>query len=114
MEYELKTFRDAFRAQIETLNTRLQQAYLEKNTLSLNMEQVASKLAESEKAFASIQKEINELNSQIAEINTNKDQLADNNKKHEAAKVQCEEMIKELESKHRVSLQQQIQRFLNC
>ena len=63
------------------------------------MEQVASKLAESEKAFASIQKEINELNSQIAEINTNKDQLADNNKKHEAAKVQCEEMIKELETK---------------
>ena len=63
------------------------------------MEQVASKLAESEKAFASIQKEINELNSQIAEINTNKDQLADNNKKHEAAKVQCEEMIKELEAK---------------
>ena len=51
------------------------------------------------KAFASIQKEINELNSQIAEINTNKDQLADNNKKHEAAKVQCEEMIKELEAK---------------
>ena len=49
--------------------------------------------------FASIQKEINELNSQIAEINTNKDQLADNNKKHEAAKVQCEEMIKELEAK---------------
>ena len=99
LDEELKTSRDALRAQIETLNTRLQQAYLEKNTLSLNMEQVASKLAESEKAFASIQKEINELNSQIAEINTNKDQLADNNKKHEAAKVQCEEMIKELETK---------------
>ena len=99
LDEELKTSRDALRAQIETLNTRLQQAYLEKNTLSLNMEQVASKLAESEKAFASIQKEINELNSQIAEINTNKDQLADNNKKHEAAKVQCEEMIKELEAK---------------
>ena len=99
LDEELKTSRDALRAQIESLNTRLQQAYLEKNTLSLNMEQVASKLAESEKAFASIQKEINELNSQIAEINTNKDQLADNNKKHEAAKAQCEEMIKELEAK---------------
>lgn len=99
LDEKLKTSRDALRAQIESLNTRLQQAYLEKNTLSLNMEQVASKLAESEKAFASIQKEINELNSQIAEINTNKDQLADNNKKHEAAKVQCEEMIKELEAK---------------
>ena len=99
LDEELKTSSDALRAQIESLNTRLQQAYLEKNTLSLNMEQVASKLAESEKAFASIQKEINELNSQIAEINTNKDQLADNNKKHEAAKVQCEEMIKELEAK---------------
>lgn len=99
LDEELKTSRDALRVQIESLNTRLQQAYLEKNTLSLNMEQVASKLAESEKAFASIQKEINELNSQIAEINTNKDQLADNNKKHEAAKVQCEEMIKELEAK---------------
>ncbi len=99
LDEELKTSRDALRTQIETLNTKLQQAYLEKNTLSLNIEQVASKLAESEKAFASIQKEINELNSQIAEINTNKDQLADNNKKHEAAKVQCEEMIKELEAK---------------
>ena len=80
------------------------------------MEQVASKLAESEKAFASIQKEINELNSQIAEINTNKDQLADNNKKHEAAKVQCEEMIKELEAKAieaQSKLARQIRRYLN-
>ncbi len=41
---------------------------------------------------------MNELNSQISEINRNKDQLADNNKRQEEAKkLLCEEKIKELE-----------------
>jgi chromosome segregation protein len=98
LDQQLKTDRDQLRGLIDTLNGQLQKAYLEKNTLTLNIEQVSSRLAESAKAFSSIQKEISELNNQINDINTNKDQLADNNKKHESAKVTCEERIKELEA----------------
>ena len=51
LDEELKTARDALRAELERLNADLQQAYLEKNTISLNMEQISSKLEESAKSF---------------------------------------------------------------
>lgn len=97
LDEELKTARDSLRSLIDTLNTDLQEAYIEKNTLTLNIEQVSAKLVESANAFSSIKKEIGELNHQIAEINNNKEQLADNNKRHLEAKDTCEQRIKELE-----------------
>ncbi len=97
LDESLKTNRENLRTEIEQLNTKLQEQYLSKNTLSLNIEQVSARLEESERAFASIKKEIDELNKQIAEINNNKDQLEENNKKHQAAQVECEKRIEELE-----------------
>lgn len=99
LDEELKTQRESFRAEIDSLNVYLQKAYIEKNTLTLNIEQVSSRLSESNNAFSSIQKEINELNNQVIEINSNKSKLYDDSKKHEDAKASCEERINELTEK---------------
>ena len=69
-----------------------------KNTLTMSLNQVKEKLAESEMMTASIEKEMSELNNQIAEINNNKNSLADNNKKHEAMRLEAEARVDELES----------------
>ncbi len=98
LDEELKTSRDELRALIDNLNSELQKDYLEKNTLTLNIEQVSEKIEEQEKASLSIQKEINELDSQIKEINKNKSELEENNKKHQAAKTVCEKRVEELET----------------
>ena len=63
----------------------------------MSIDQVKEKLAESEKVFASIEKEVAELNNQITEINNNKNSLADNNKKHEAMRLEAEARVEELE-----------------
>ncbi len=98
LDEELKTSRDSLRTDIEELNVKLQKAYLEKNTLTMNIEQVNTRIQEAENAFASIEKEVNELNNQVKEINHNKNNLADNNKQHEDNKKECEARIEELET----------------
>lgn len=98
LDEKLKVQRDQLRTDIDKFNAELQQAYLRKNTLTMSIDQVKEKLAESEKVLVSIDKEISELNSQISEINNNKDSLADNNKKHEQMRIEAEARIDELES----------------
>ncbi len=98
LDEKLKAQRDQLRTDIDKFNAELQQAYLRKNTLTMSIDQVKEKLAESEKVLVSIDKEISELNSQISEINNNKNSLADNNKKHEQMRIEAESRIDELES----------------
>ena len=98
LDEELKTSREQLRQDIDKYNSELQKAYLMKNTLTMSLNQVKEKLAESEKMTASIEKEMSELNNQIAEINNNKNSLADNNKKHEAMRLEAEARVDELES----------------
>lgn len=98
LDEKLKAQRDQLRTDIDKFNAELQQAYLRKNTLTMSIDQVKEKLAESEKVLVSIDKEISELNSQISEINNNKNSLADNNKKHEQMRIEAEARIDELES----------------
>lgn len=98
LDEKLKVQRDQLRTDIDKFNAELQQAYLRKNTLTMSIDQVKEKLAESEKVLVSIDKEISELNSQISEINNNKNSLADNNKKHEQMRIEAEARIDELES----------------
>lgn len=98
LDEKLKVQRDQLRTDIDKFNAELQQAYLRKNTLTMSIDQVNEKLAESEKVLVSIDKEISELNSQISEINNNKNSLADNNKKHEQMRIEAEARIDELES----------------
>ena len=97
LDAQLKTSRDQLRQDIDKYNSELQQAYLKKNTLTMSIEQVKEKLAESERVFVSIEKEVAELNNQITEINNNKNSLADNNKKHEAMRLEAEARVEELE-----------------
>ncbi len=97
LDAQLKTSRDQLRQDIDKYNSELQQAYLKKNTLTMSIDQVKEKLAESERVFVSIEKEVAELNNQITEINNNKDSLADNNKKHEAMRLEAEARVEELE-----------------
>ena len=98
LDEKLKAQRDQLRTDIDKFNAELQKAYLRKNTLTMSIDQVKEKLAESEKVLVSIDKEISELNSQISEINNNKNSLADNNKKHEQMRIEAESRIDELES----------------
>lgn len=98
LDEKLKAQRDQLRTDIDKFNAELQQAYLRKNTLTMSIDQVKEKLAESEKVLVSIDKEISELNNQISEINNNKNSLADNNKKHEQMRIEAESRIDELES----------------
>lgn len=98
LDEKLKAQRDQLRTDIDKFNAELQQAYLRKNTLTMSIDQVKEKLAESEKVLVSIDKEISELNNQISEINNNKNSLADNNKKHEQMRIEAEARIDELES----------------
>ncbi len=97
LDEELKADRDQLRLIIDEKNSALQEAYIKRNTLNMSISQVNSKITESANAFASIEKEVNELNNQINEINNNKNNLAANNKKHEERKNQCEIRIDELE-----------------
>ena len=80
----------------------------------MSIEQVKEKLAESERVFVSIEKEVAELNNQITEINNNKNSLADNNKKHEAMRLEAEARVEELEGQGQENKDKQAERGLHC
>ncbi len=97
LDRELKVRRDNLKNQKEELSDKLHQLYIDKNTIVLNIEQVSKRLSESATAFASVQKENRELDSQVEEINSNKTQLHEDNKQQESAKETCEDTIKQFE-----------------
>lgn len=96
-EQELRNVRDALKEEKETLSTKLQELYLDKNTNHLNLEQVNGRLSEHATIFASLQNESKELDAQIEEINQNKNQLFEGNKFQEQAKLDCEARIAKYE-----------------
>lgn len=85
-----KELRDACNIEIQNMNIR-------KNTYSLNLQQLETKLAEVERGFAGISRENSELAHQVEEINANKQELKDNNQRQEAAIRELEEKIAVLE-----------------
>ena len=98
LEQELRNRRDALKEEKETLSSKLQDLYLQKNTNHVNLEQVNSRLAEHATVFASLENESKELDAQIEEINQNKNQLFEGNKFQEQAKLDCEARIAEYEA----------------
>ncbi len=96
-ETSLRTRREELKSQKEDFNLKLQELYLQKNTVTISIEQISKNLAETANAFASVNKENKELEAQIEEINRNKNELYDNHKQSESAKQALEEQIKELE-----------------
>lgn len=96
-EQALRSLRDNLKEEKETLSTKLQELYLDKNTNHLNLEQVNARLSEHASIFASLQNEGKELDAQIEEINQNKNQLFEGNKFQEQAKAECEARIAKYE-----------------
>lgn len=96
-EQELRTLRDELKEEKETISSKLQELYLSKNTNHLNLEQVNARLSEHATVFASLQSESKELDTQIEEINQNKNQLYEGNKFQEQAKADCEARIAKYE-----------------
>ena len=97
-EADLRNKREELKAAKENLNIRLQEFYLQKNTLRMSLEQVSKNLADTANAFASVNRENKELEAQIEEINHNKNELYDNHKQSQSAKQALEDQIKELEA----------------
>lgn len=97
LEQELRKVRDELKEEKETISSKLQDLYLEKNTNHMNLEQVNARLSEHATVFASLQNESKELDAQIEEINQNKNQLFEGNKFQEQAKADCEARIAKYE-----------------
>lgn len=107
LEQELRASRDNLKEEKETLSSKLQELYLDKNTKHLNLEQVNNRLSEHATIFASLQSESKELDAQIEEINQNKNQLFEGNKYQEQAKQECESRIAKCEdeiAEHKMEL----------
>ncbi len=98
-EDTLRESREALKKEKEEHNNCLQQLYLDKNTLTVNIEQVSKRLSEAAISFASVQREEKELDNQIEELNGNKDQLNSSNKQQQEAIATCEAQIKTYENK---------------
>ncbi len=81
----------------EELYDKLQQFEIKKNTYMLNFEQANSKLDEIQKTFTSINRESNDIAVQISDIDSNKKELYDSNKKQEEAVKELEKRIQHLE-----------------
>lgn len=91
--------REKLKATKEEVSEKIQALNIKKNTFSLNMEQASKKLEEIERIYAGIGRENNELSAQIKDINANKEELFDSNKKQEEAVKELEKRIEELEKK---------------
>lgn len=93
----LSSEREKLKADKDETSDKLQQFNIKKNTYSLNLKQSEDKLEEIERIFVGIGRENNELSSQIKDINTNKDELFNSNKKQEEAIRELEVRIDKLE-----------------
>ncbi len=89
--------REILKTERDELNEKLQQYNIKSNTYNLNLEQAVAKLAEIERVFAGIGRENSELEKQIKDINTNKEELFTSNQKQEEMVRALENRISELE-----------------
>jgi chromosome segregation protein len=63
--------------ELKELRSQIQEQYILQNTAKLNVERAAAQRNESENVFAGLKNENNEIENQIAEINLNKQRIAD-------------------------------------
>ncbi|MGN0152401.1 MAG: chromosome segregation protein SMC [Wujia sp.] len=96
---ELQKKRDALKEQRDSINNQLQELTLKGNTCTLNLNQANARLSEIERIYAGIGRENNELEKQIRDINTNKEELFNSNQRQEEAVRELEKKIEELEKK---------------
>jgi chromosome segregation protein len=95
---EKKEKREDIKLDKEAAVDKLQGLNIKKNTFSLNYEQAVSKLEEIKRTYTSIQKEMGDIAAQVKEINANKEELFDSNRKQENAVKELEDKISALET----------------
>ncbi len=93
----LSNEKESLKKSREELYDKLQQLEIKKNTYMLNLEQATTKLEDIQKIYASINRENNDIASQITDIDNNKKELYDSNKKQEEAVKDLEKRIQQLE-----------------
>jgi chromosome segregation protein len=95
---EKKEKREEIKLKKEETVDKLQGLSIKKNTFSLNYDQAVKKLEEIKRTYTLIQKEMGDIAAQVKEINANKEELFDSNRKQENAVKELEEKISELET----------------
>jgi chromosome segregation protein len=95
---EKKENREEIKLKKEETVDKLQGLSIKKNTFSLNYDQAVKKLEEIKRTYTLIQKEMGDIAAQVKEINANKEELFDSNRKQENAVKELEEKISELET----------------
>ncbi len=111
---ELSMQRESLKEQRIQYQSVIQKLTLEKNSVSINLEQVERKVAALETSFASIKRENDELDQQVRDIEKNKSELFDTEKQQQEAIRLQEESIKGLEKegeeidRERRSLEEQL------
>ena len=86
------------KVQAEDQNAKRQELYLKRNTIIMNLEQAEEQIANLTKNLAELQRENRDLEKQVADIHSGKDELAANSQIQSEAKEECEKKIQELES----------------
>ncbi len=94
---KLQVERAELKAKKDEGQARLQKLYLDKNTITVSIEQISKSLAEAAITFASVSKEEKELEAQIDELNFNKSQLSESNEQQKEAIATCEAQIETYE-----------------
>ncbi|MDO5127233.1 MAG: chromosome segregation protein SMC, partial [Eubacteriales bacterium] len=97
---ELSVIMDSFETIKEHIASKtklLGELEIRHNTYALNYEQADNKLTEIERIFAGVARENKDLDKQVLDINTNKEELFNSNRKQEDAIRQLEELIKSFE-----------------
>ncbi len=96
---ELSMQRDSLKEQRNQYQSVIQKLTLEKNSVSINLEQAKERLEGLKNSFASIKKENDELDQQVESIQANKDELFDTEKQQKDAIRNHEDAIRALEEK---------------
>ncbi len=94
----LQTERRQLKGRKEDAQAKLQELYLDKNTITVNIEQISKRLSDAAITFASVSKEEKELDAQIEELNSNKSELSESNDKQREAISACEAQIASYEA----------------
>ncbi len=95
---ELSMQRESLKEQRSQYQSVIQKLTLEKNSVSINLEQATARLSALEASFASIKKENDELDQQVKDIDSNKSELFDTEKQQKEAIRMHEEEIRTMET----------------
>ena len=94
---ELTMQREALKEQRNQYQTVIQKLTLDKNSVSITLQQTEKRLEELAKSFVSIKKENDEMDAQVEDITGNKNELFDTEKQQQAQIREREERIRKLE-----------------